>query len=324
MKKKLVISFIALFVVIVINFLIPIAMEGDPVLMLLGIEEAEINLETYQYYYQEMNLHKPLPVRFFHYFFDTITGDFGYSFHFDQEISSLISSRIPNTLQIAIPAILLSSILSIVLGIPMGMRKGKTLDRTTSLSMIVVDAIPAFLLGLMLILLFASKLQWFPYGSLNSTIPPTGFFPLLLDRLHHLFLPILTLTLASLPSKYLIVRNMTANLRCEKYIIYARARGLSTSRIYYSHILKNIAQPFVTVVGLHVGIILSGTLVIETIFSIKGMGSLISDAISFRDFRVLQSCLYVSALTVVIANLITDIVCKLLNPKVRLGVYDET
>ena len=323
MKKKLVISVIALFVVIVINFIIPKAMQGDPVLMLLGIEESTINQETYDYYYRELNLHKPVLIQFGEYFFDTITGNFGFSFHFDQEISSLIRNRIPNTLQIAIPAIILSSILAVALGIPMGMKKGKLSDSTTSFSMIVLDAIPTFLLALVLILIFASKLHWFPFGSLNSIVTPSGFFPKLLDRIYHLFLPVLTLTLATTPSKYLIVRNMTANVRNEKYITYARARGLSKSKIYYSHILKNIAQPFITIVGLHVGLVLSGTLVIETIFSIRGMGSLISDAISLRDFRVLQGCLYISAVTVVVANIITDIICRLLNPKVRLGVYDE-
>ncbi len=323
MRKKLVIALIALLVVVVINFALPRAMPGDPVLMLLGIDDTAISDEAYDFYLKGLNLDKPVASQFVDYVKNTFTFNFGYSYHFKQDIASLIGKRIPNTLQIAIPAIILSSILAILIGVPMGMKKGKASETATSFSMIVLDAVPSFILALLFILLFSSKLGIFPFGSLNSIVVPTNPFLRFMDRCWHLTLPVLTLTLAALPAKYLMVRNTTAVTVEEKYIVYAKARGLSNWRIMFVHVFKNICQPFITMVGLQVGFILSGSLIIENIFSIKGMGSLIADAINMRDYPVLQATLFITALTVVVMNLITDIVCVSLNPRVKYGVYDE-
>lgn len=297
-------------------------MPGDTVLMLVGMDEDSVGDEQYEYFLEKTGADSPVLEQFWEYIRGILTGNLGYSYHHNANISELIADRLPNTLQIALPAVIISALIAMVLGCFMGMRKGGTLENTVTIFQIVVDAIPGFLLGLLLLVLFAFKLRWLPLGSLNSIIVPDDTLPALLDRLKHLFLPVLTLVIGAVPAKYLMVCNTVARQRNEKYVLYAKARGLSDTKIVFTHIFPNICQPFFTMVGMNVGFIVSGSLVIETIFSIKGMGNLIAQAISSRDYPVLQGCLFVSALVIVVVNLLTDLLCVALDPKVRLKVHE--
>ena len=322
MRKKLIISLCCLIVIVVFNFALPRLMPGDTVLMLVGMDEAMVTEAEYEYYMEKLGADRPLGIQFAEYIKGLLTGDLGYSYHHKEAISKLIGGRIPATLQIAIPAVLISSIIALALGCLMGMRKGKTLENIVTSVQIVVDAFPVFLLGLLLIVLFSFKLRLFPMGSLNSVRIPEGALAALGDRIRHLILPVLTLVMGSVPAKYLMICNTVAKQRNEKYVLYARSRGMSDLYIVFRHILPNICQPFITMVGMSVGFIVSGSLVIENIFSIKGMGSLISQAITARDYPVLQGCLFVSAVVIVMANLLTDLLCIALDPKVRCKVHE--
>ncbi len=322
MRKKLLTSLICLLVIVVFNFALPRLMPGDTVLMLVGLDEDMVSETEYQYYLEKTGADRPLGEQFWDYLTGILTGDLGYSYHHNAPITQLIARRLPATLQIALPAVLLSSAIALGLGCLMGMRKGGRLETCVTAAQIMADAIPAFLLGLLLIALFAFQLRWLPMGSLNSIRVPDGFWGALGDRVKHLTLPVLTLVIGAVPPKYLMVCHTVAKQRGEKYVLYARSRGLSNRQIVFRHILPNICQPFLTMVGMSVGFIVSGSLVIENIFSIKGMGGLISQAITARDYPVLQGCLFVSALVIVAANLLTDLLCVALDPKVRCKVHE--
>lgn len=322
MKKKLIISFVCLLIITIFNFMLPRLMPGDTVLMLVGMDEEVVSEEQYEYYKEKIGADLPLSEQFFNYLKGVCTGNLGYSYHHNASITSLIAARLPNTLQIALPAIVISSLIAMILGCLMGMKKGSPAEHSITSLQIIFDAVPSFLLGLLLIAFFAFKLGWLPSGALNSIRIPEGPFSAIWDRIKHLILPVLTLVLGSTPSKYLMVCNTVARQRNEKYVLYARSRGLSDTRIAFFHIFPNICQPFLTMVGMNIGFIVSGSLVIENIFSIKGMGSLISQGITSRDYPVLQGCLFVSALVIIASMLVTDFLCILIDPKVRYKVHE--
>ena len=322
MKKRILTSLICLFLIILFNFALPRLMPGDTVLMLVGMDEDSVGEEQYEYYAEKTGANRPVYEQFWDYLKVIFTGDLGYSYHHNAPITELIAKRLPNTLQIALPAVLLSALIAMVLGCFMGMKKGSPLERGVTVVQIIVDAVPGFLLGLLLLIAFAFQLKLLPMGSLNSIRVPDEPLLAFWDRVKHLILPVMTIVIGAVPAKYLMVCNTVAMQRNEKYVLYARAKGLSDTRIVFQHIFPNICQPFLTMVGMNMGFVVSGSLVIETIFSIKGMGSLMAQAISARDYPVLQGCLFVSALVIVAANLLTDILCVMLDPKVRWKVHE--
>jgi peptide/nickel transport system permease protein len=316
-------SILCLVAVIILNFLLPRLMPGDPVLMLVGIDEQAISQAQYEAYKDKLGLDRPLPEQFAKYIADLFSGDLGYSYHYNDTVSNIMAQRVPATLQIAIPTIILSSLLALFLGYITGYRRNSKLDTFITSGSIAVHAIPSFLVAMIMVTVFAYHLGWFPLGGLSSIKVPDSAILAFFDRVKHLVLPVITLTIVSTPVKYLLLRNITAAARDDKYVVYARARGLSEKRIVFVHILRNTVQPFITMVGLNVGFIIAGSMIIETIFSVNGMGTLIYQATSSRDFPTLQGCLFITALAVVIANIITDIICVAIDPKVRYGVYES-
>ncbi|SCJ58982.1 Glutathione transport system permease protein gsiC [uncultured Clostridium sp.] len=323
MVKKIITGFLCLFLIVTINFFLPRLLPGDPVLMLTGMDEDAISEAKYKSYKERLGVDRPIGEQFVDYIKDIIKGDLGYSYYFNDDVSNIILRRIPNTLQIAIPTVILSSIIALIWGSIAGYRENKLLDNISTTTAIIINAIPGFVLAMFMVTVFAFKLRIFPLGGLNSINIPEGILPAFLDRVRHLILPVITLTIASVPGKYILVRNTVAAAKKDKYVMYAKARGISEIRVIFAHILKNICGPFITIVGLQIGFIISGSMICETIFSIKGMGSLIYQATASRDYPTMQGCLFVTALAVVIATIITDILCISIDPRVRSGIYEE-
>ena len=323
MKKKLLISVICLLFITVFNFALPRLMPGDTALMLTGLDSELVGQEQYDFYAEKIGANKPVFEQFRDYIVGILHGDLGYSFHENENVSSLILKRLPATLQISIPAIVISSLLAAILGCVMGVRRRSPARAVTTGVSIICDALPSFLVALLLILLFSIKLGILPSNALNSIGYETKTaLGKLGDRTIHLILPVLTLVLANFPAKYLMVLNTVSKQMDEKYVLYARSRGISDTRIAFRHIFPNICQPFLTMVGMNFGFILSGSLVIENIFSIKGMGSLISQAISARDYPVLQGVLFVCALFTILFTILTDVIILAADAKVRCGVHE--
>lgn len=319
--RKVITSTICLSLIVVINFLLPRVMPGDPVLMLTGQEEDAMSVERYDLYAEKLGINDPFTVQFGRYLRNIAAGDLGYSYHYNSTVANLISKRIVNTLQVALPAILIAALLAVLFGCSAGYKENSKIDHGLSIGFILLNAVPIFLLAMLIVSAFSFKLRLFPLGGLNSVVIAKKPFAFFLDRLWHLVLPVLTVTLAGLSGKYLIVRNTAAYAAKEKYVVYAKARGLDERRIKYIHILKNICPPFLAVVGLNLGFMISGSMMVEVIFSINGMGSLIYEAATFRDFPTLQGCLFIVALAVIVMNIITDIVCIYIDPRQRYGVY---
>lgn len=315
--KHIITAIVAFMFVVVLNFALPRLMPGDPVHMLTGSDVEVISPETYDYYYSALGLDKPITEQFGMYLASIFNGSLGYSYHYNMTVAELLTGRITVTMQIAIPAVVISALLAVFMGLFAARRRQHMLDTVIASVNVFVQAVPAFLIAMVLLIVFSFKLGWFPYGNLNS--PNTegmGFFA---DRLWHLFLPVLTMVLAQTPSRYLLLRNTAAAAAEEKYVMYAEARGLPRGKIDRAYIFRNICQPFVTMMGTGFGAVLAGSVVVEMIFSVNGMGELISTAITNRDYPVLQGCLFVIAAITVVACVLTDIICLLLEPRTKRG-----
>lgn len=322
--KKIIIYIACLIMVVLINFVLPRFMPGDPALMLIGQEGVAVTDEMLDDMHEKMGTDQPIFTQFAMYFQDLLEGDWGFSYQSKQNVSDMLSSAIKNTMLISIPAIIFSSILAIVLGCLAGYYQGTPFDNICTGILIILYAVPMFLLGMLLVYIFGFRLQWFPLGSLQSVNPGDTAFAMFRDRLWHVFLPVLTLTLSSITSKYLIIRNSVAKERTNKYVVYAKARGLSNREVLFKHIFKNSCQPFISVVGMNIGFIFSGSLVVELVFSLNGMGTIIYNAASNRDYVVMQGAFLLLSMIVILANLLADIVSALIDPRIRRGTYDET
>jgi len=322
--KNIAVALVCFLAVVVLNFALPRLLPGDPIAYLTGMAEEDMTPAQYAWYEEALHLNKSVPVQFGYYIKSLLDGTLGYSYKKEAVVSALIFERIGYTLQITLPSVVLSTVIGLVWGLHCGYQKDSLLDKLSSGGLIVLNAVPSFLVGLVLVIALAFQNKWFPYAGLNDPDAVKGTFSYFLDRLHHLCLPVLTLTAATLPSRFLLMRNTARKIADEKYVLYAKTRGLSDRKIKFGYMLKNIAQPFITMVGMSVSLCIGGSLVVENIFSIRGMGKLLSEAVYTLDYPLMQGILFVTTGIMVLSIVLTDIACILIDPKVRLGEYGET
>lgn len=314
--KSLLFAALAFILIIFLNFFLPRLLPGDPVHYLTGMDADIISPDLYARYRAGLGLDLPLHEQFFRYLGTLFGGSLGYSYHYNSNVSALISSRLGNTLQLAVPAVILSTLIALFAGLQAAYRRGSAGEHVASGAVVFLDAFPSFLVAMVLLILFSFTLKWFPHRGLNSIGVRAGW-DLFLDRVWHLTLPVLTMILLSFPSKYILIRNHAASLMTEKFLLYARARGLSAGQIKRRYLLRGSFQPILTAIGLNVASALSGSIVIEKIFSVNGVGSLINEAIARLDFPTLQGALFVIAGISIAAITITDLLCILLDPRQR-------
>lgn len=317
--KNLILALVCFLIVVALNFFLPRLLPGNPIAYLTGFSEEDMTPAQVAYYRQALHLDKPVSVQFGYYLRSLLDGTLGYSYKKEAAVSALIDQRLGYTLQITLPAVFLSTLLGLLWGLHCGYRKGSTFEKLSTTVQIIVNTMPTFLIALVLMILFCFRQRWFPYTGLNSAGAVPGTIGYLRDRVHHLILPVLTLTIASAPSRYLLMRNTVSQVTEEKYVLYAKERGLSDRKIKFGYILKNIAQPFITMVGMSVSTCIGGSLVVENIFSIGGMGELLSDAVYTLDYPLMQGILFVTTAIMTISIVAADLVCILIDPKVRLG-----
>lgn len=320
MKKYLrhiLIALAAFAVVLVLNFALPRLLPGDPVYLLTGLDTETLSADVYNRYYEALGLNLSLAEQFGNYLGDVFGGTLGYSYHYNATVVSLIAERLPATLQVVLPAVVISTLLALCLGMLAARKARKSLDSVLTAGATLLNAVPTFLIAMVLVIVFAFTLGALPYGNLSSpgVDPDTaqGFA----DRLAHLVLPVLTLVLATTPPKYMMLRSGAAKEEEEKYVLYARSRGLCPARVSHVHVFPNVGQPFLAMTGINFGAMLGGSVVTETIFSINGMGLLVSQAVTNLDYPVLQGCLTVISAFVLGVTAVTDLVLMLTDPAVR-------
>jgi peptide/nickel transport system permease protein len=258
-------------------------------------------------------LDQPLPAQYALWLGKVARGDLGVSFFTRRPVSELLAQRIPATLELAFAALVVTLLIAMPAGIVAAVNQRKPIDWAISAASGTIVAIPGFWLGLLAIILFGLVLGWLPPGGRGDfTRDP-------LQELKFLILPAVTLALPISAGLLRQIRSSVLETLHEDYVRTGRAKGLAEVRLLRRHVLRNALVPVVTVIGLQFGALLGGAVVTEAVFSWPGVGSLIRDALTGRDYVVVQSCLLLLVLLFIVVNLITDIVYGVLDPRIRLS-----
>jgi peptide/nickel transport system permease protein len=244
--------------------------------------------------------------RYTDYWKGILKGDMGLSFRNDTPVKSLILERYPATIELAVIALMIAIVIAIPLGVVAGKNRGTWIDNAASVVALIGISLPSFVIGPMLVYVFAVKLGW---------LAPSGRFDW-----SDIILPAVTLGAALSAILTRMVRSSVIEELGEDYVRTARAKGLSETKVFYKHVLKNGLIPVVTILGLQLGVLLAGAIITEKIFGWPGLGLLlVEDGIAKRDYRVVQGCVLVISMTYIVANTLTDVVYRWLDPRIRLS-----
>lgn len=302
--------------VITLGFILLNFAPGDPVLYLVG-ENADPELIAH--YRESLGLNAPLHVRYVTYVLGVVQGQLGSSFFYGRPVIDVIWERTAATVLLFVTQFVLSSALGIALGTFAAWKRRSIWDKSTISLSVLWYTIPVFWSGQLLLLLFSLQLDWFPSFGMRSLLnPASGGWEAAVDIGWHLVLPTLTLTLYNVGLVTRLTRSSVAEAMGEDYIVTARAKGLSESSVLRKHALRNALLPVVTVLGLSLGRALAGAVLVETVFSWPGLGRLMFDSITRRDYPVVLGLFLIISVVIILANLITDLIYAWLDPRVRI------
>lgn len=311
LQSMIVVAVMSLIVFVGVNVV------GDPVDMLINPEADQAEIARV---IRDLGLDRPLHEQYLFFVKNAFQGDLGKSFVFGESALKLIVERIPATFELALTALLLAVVIGVPFGVYAGMRPTALSSRAIMAGSILGFSLPTFWVGLMMIMVFAVMLGWLPSTGRGDTVEVFGIEVsfLTLDGLSHLLMPALNLALLKISLVIRLARAGTREAMHQDYVKFARAKGLSETRVILVHVLKNIMIPVVTVLGLEFGSLIAFSVVTETVFAWPGMGKLLIDALHNLDRPIIVAYLMIIVLVFVIINLIVDIFYSVLDPRVRL------
>ena len=315
--NKLARAFLTIVAIILINFLLFRAMPGSATRLTHSPYQTQEQIDQEQH---RLGLDQPLiPNQLVTYIQQTLSLDLGYSFKYKgQPVTQVIGDRLGPTLVLIGLGEIISIIVGLALGAYSGWRRGSAIDRIGGGIGLVLYSMPYFVIGMPLIIIFAAGLGWFPTsGMLTAGATYDSWSAQLFDFLRHLVLPLATVSLGLIGGYSILMRAAIAETRAEDYVTTARAKGLTDGRILRSHAFPNAMLPMVTIIAINLGYVVGGAITAEIVFNWPGIGTLTVDALSARDYPVLQVIFLMLAVTVVVANLVADMVYGLLDPRVR-------
>ena len=291
---------------------------GDPVVFLLGQDAKPEQIRELR---AALGLDQPFFVQFWHFLVNAAQGEFGLSLRQGAKVSRLIGERFPATLELA----LVAAVLALFIGIPMGvytaLRRGTFMSQVFMTVSLIGVSLPTFLIGILLILVFAVTLGWFPSFGRGETVNfgwwTSGLFSV--DGWQHIVLPAVTLAIFQLTLIMRLVRAEMLEVLRTDYIKFARARGLSNRAIHFGHALKNTLVPVMTITGLQLGGLIAFAIITESVFQWPGMGLLFIQAVTFADIPVMAAYLCLIALIFVVINLVVDLLYFVVDPRLRVG-----
>jgi len=297
-----------------LNFALPRMMPGDPIVNLLGEEALHNDPQMMERLRAEYGLDKPLLIQYYNYLGSLAKMDLGYSIHKNLSVSQLMSERLIWTLILVFPSILFSSTLALLLGSLAGFKSKSPADYLLTALSLIFYTCPPFLLAMLLLSIFAFHLGLFPLGNLTSG--GREGLDYALDMAWHLSLPVVALSILGASYKFLVVRNSVLQIFDEQFVVMARAKGLTERSILLHHVIANVLPPFISMVALSLGFMVSGALIVEIVFSLNGMGTLIYDAVMARDYPVMQGCFLLLTLFVMAANFAADMLYAVADPRI--------
>jgi peptide/nickel transport system permease protein len=304
--------FLAVFVVIIVSFisffLLQLVPGGDPVRAMLGMDATQEQVDSMR---QEMWLDRPVIVQYFHWAGNALHGDLGKSLRYRENVTSLIKQRLPVTFHLAILALLLASIFGITGGIICAIRRGSVIDQVISVFSNGAVAVPIFWLGILGIYVFSLTLGWLPTNGYTS---PFDNFWLSTKKI---IMPVFCISLPTLALITRQTRSAMLEVVRQDYVRTAWSKGLTERGVIIKHSLKNAMIPIVTLLGLGLPNLAGGSVLMETVFNVPGMGRLLVQAVLDKDFVVVQASVLIIGVIISVANLMVDISYGLLDPRIR-------
>jgi peptide/nickel transport system permease protein len=283
---------------------------GDPVQVMLGPEISGTRADQIRHLY---GLDRPWPVQYVEWLANAVQGNLGTSIRSGLSVSGSIFEKIPITLELTFLSLLIGLIIGLPLSVLAAQKRGKLIDGFLTSVALLGISMPGFWLATLLVLLFSLYLRWLP------TIGYVGFFENPWDNLSHLLLPAISLGLAFGATIMRFTRSSLLEVFNQDYMRTAQAKGLSRPKVIYTHALKNALIPVITVTGIQVGRLLGGAVIVEQIFTLPGLGRYTYDAISTRDYPVIQGTVLVFTLVFILVNLLVDIIYGLVDPRIKLS-----
>jgi ABC-type dipeptide/oligopeptide/nickel transport system permease component len=298
--QRLVAAVLLTFGISVLVFLIIRLIPGDPALVLLGTNAGDPVLV--HRLHAQLGLDLPIPVQYVHWISGVVRGDLGYSYGQEQPVTTLIGENFPYTLELTLVGLGISVIVGVFLGVLAAIYRNSIIDTVAMGLALISLSIPSFWLGLLLLILFAVKLQWFAVFG-GTTIKG-------------MVLPAVALALSGAGFTARFVRSSVIDARRRQHVVTARSKGLTRRRVLFRHVLRNALLPVLTVVGIQFGSLLSGTVVIETVFSRPGIGRLLVNAILAKDYLTVQGIVLLVAILYALTNLAVDLLYPVLDPRI--------
>ena len=306
--KRLGISVIIIFLVSILSFTLVHMLPGDPAVLALGSEASEEDIQTFR---EKYNLNKPVVEQYVIWITDAIQGNLGDSIAYSRPVLTCLAERLPRTISIGLPALIIASVFGILFGIISAVRRGKFVDNLITFISTIGLGAPQFWLGILGVYIFGMQLQLLP---LSGYVAPTENFG---QYIYYGIMPIFILSFSLLASVSRQTRSNMLEVINQDYIRTARANGLAERSVIYKHALKNALIPVITTIGLQVRVVVGGSLMVEQVFNIAGIGTLIVSAINGRDYMVIQGCIFVISVFIVIVNFVIDLLYGFVDPRIR-------
>lgn len=306
-------------VALTINFAMPRLAPGDPLSYFFGDSSLnELTAEQRLAVEKELGLDGSTWEQYIAYLTSLFHFDLGSSIKYGVPVVEVLAERISWTLLLVGPALILSVIIGVAIGAFAAWNRGKRKDVFILSGMLTMESIPGFWIGMLLIAVFSVQLGWFPSYGAVSTVQVDGGFSYMKDVLSHLTLPVLTVTIATVGSNFLLTRSSMLDTLGQDYMLMAEAKGVKKSGLIFYHALRNALLPVYTHFTMSLGTLLSGAVVVETVFSYPGVGRLLYESVIARDFPMMQGVFLVITLGVIVANVIADVTYPLLDPRARI------
>jgi len=315
--RKVVSATLTIAVIVCANFFIFRMAPGDPVRMMF--RDPRVSAESLELMRQKFGLDKPLSGQFVAYVKNLAQGDLGLSFSQRKPVLEVLAERIPNTLLLAVTALTIAIVLGVILGAVAGWMSGTRFDTIILTASVAMYSIPTFALGIILLLIFAYLIPIFPLGGILT--PASGYegFELLTDIGWHMFLPAFSIVIWYVGEYVILTRSSMIDAMGQEYITTAWAKGLKKRKILKNHALRNALLPVITISGVNLAFAAAGVIEAETVFAWPGVGRLTYDAVSQRDYPLLQGVFMLFAFAIVLANLEIDLIYGYIDPRIKVG-----
>lgn len=316
--KRLLYAGCLVLAVLVLNFVLIRLAPGDPTETLagqMGGMTEEIRSELRRAYGLDLPLMQQLGI----YVGRILSGDLGYSYFFNLPVSALILDRLPATILLLLASLTFSVLAGTTLGVLASRKPQGLLSQAITVTSVVGYSAPVFWTGMLLVILFASVFPILPVSGIRSAAVSQGVVSDMLDVAHHLVLPALSLGFVQMAQYSRLTRASMLDVLGADYVRTARAKGLSEGVVFFKHALRNAILPIVTIIGLQFGNMLAGAIVVETVFNWPGLGRLAFDSVLRRDYPTLLGLLFISSFLVIVANQITDLAYRLVDPRIKTG-----